>query len=119
MEYIFIRAKKDVITKKNDRMKKWNQKNKIECKEMAFWGGPSEFVYLKKSTLQKNTKKNIWESLTFEDDLVKFLWRYTQYFTRNQIFIEKITFFSTLICYKQIQVVYWMLKPMVIQSVGI
>ena len=50
------------------------------------------YIYKKKSNLQKNTEKNICESITYEDNLVEFLWFYTQYFTRNRILIKKITF---------------------------
>ena len=45
MEYIFIRAKKDVITENNNGMKNSKEK-KNQCKKMAFWRGSNELVYL-------------------------------------------------------------------------
>ena len=46
MEHIFIHAKRDLITGKNDEMKNSKGKKKIECKEMAFWRDSNEFLYL-------------------------------------------------------------------------
>ena len=46
MEYIFIHVKKDVITEKNDGIKNSKEKKENKCKEMAFWRGFNEFVYL-------------------------------------------------------------------------
>ena len=44
--YIFIRAKKDMKTEKNDGMKNSKGKKGIKCEEMAFWRGSNKFVYL-------------------------------------------------------------------------
>ena len=97
MKFIFIRAKKDVISEKNDEMK--NLKKEIKCKEMTFWRGSNEFVYLqKKSNQRKNIEKNICMFITCKNDLIKFSCCYTQDFARNRIFIENITF-SILIHY--------------------
>ena len=53
--------------------KEFRRKKKIKCKEIAFWRSFTDFfIYLKKSNLQKNTEKNICESISYEDDLVKF-----------------------------------------------
>ena len=49
MEYIFIRAKKAVITENNNGLNngmKNSKEKKIQCKKMAFWRGSNELVYL-------------------------------------------------------------------------
>ena len=51
MESIFIHAKEDMIAEKNDGIKNSKEKKEIKCKEVM---------------------RNICESLTYEDNLVKF-----------------------------------------------
>ena len=107
-----------MITEKNDGMKNSKEKKEIKCKEIAFWRGSNNFFIYKKIEPAKNTEKNICKFITCEDDLVEFSWHYTKYFTKVDFSLKKY-FFSTLIHYKQIQVMYWMLKPLEIQSAGI
>ena len=74
MEYIFIHAKKDVMTESNDRIKNSEEKRKkkIECKEMVFSRVLIHFfIYIKNLTCKKYCK-NICDSLTCKEDLVKF-----------------------------------------------
>ena len=63
MEYMFIRAKKNVITEKNDGMKnsKEKRKKKIKSKEIAFWRGSNGYVYSfqKMLTVKKYWRKYI------------------------------------------------------------
>ena len=53
--------------KGNGSAKKWNSGNFLM----------NLFIYKKQSNMQKNTKNNIRESITYENDLVKFSRRYT------------------------------------------
>ena len=53
----------------------FRRKKRNKCNETAFFRGSDEFVYLqlKKSNQQKNNEKNIYESITYKDDRIKFL----------------------------------------------
>ena len=46
MEYIFIHAKKDLSTEKNDGIRIQIKKKEIKCKKVAFWRSFNEFAYL-------------------------------------------------------------------------
>ena len=83
--------------------------------------------------MRKNTEQNICESITSEYDLIKFpfrrfhdssmILRFHEISIPNTLreieFSFKKPLFAILIRYNQIQVVYWMLKSIRIQSVGI
>ena len=63
-----------MITETIDGMKNSKEKRKLSvnkwcCGEFLI----NLFIYKEKNNLQKNIKKNIRESLTYKDDLVKFL----------------------------------------------
>ena len=78
MEYIiFIHAKKDVITEKNDAMKNSKEKRKLSAKK---WRSGEDlmnlFIDLKNLTCKK-ILKNTRESITYEDHLVAFSCLYT------------------------------------------
>ena len=74
MEYIFIHAKKDVITEKNDKMKNSKERWKISANKWYFGEVIINLFINKKKCLKgkKMLKKNICEFITYED-LVKFL----------------------------------------------
>ena len=74
----------------DNRQERWNEelnKNKeMKCKEIEFWRGDNEFVYWLKKCNMRKIENKIYVN-QHEDDLIKFSWHYTQYFTRNRIFI--------------------------------
>ena len=60
---------------------------------MSIWRDSNKFVFLfKKSNHQENTKKNICESVTYEDDLVKFSFHPIRYETLKFNFKKSLFF---------------------------
>ena len=77
-------------------MKNSKEKRKLSAKEKRYEEVlKSLFIYEKNLNGQKNSK-NIFESITYEDDMVKFPWCYTQ-ITTNLIFNKKSLFYVYLL----------------------
>ena len=99
-----IHAKKNVITDKNDEMK-------ISREKIGKWVHKiiNLFVYKKKISC-KIKLINMYVNLLH----VKIIWfNFHQIFntSREIEYLFKQSLFATLICYKQIQMIHWMLKP--------